>query len=337
MAEQSRDKDRRSGGLQMGGRWADEHQSFDRTAIQIPEGFQTFKVASAGNRKLDFYPYIVGQGNKWCDPGLLHYERTYFVHFGIGPNQGAYVCPARLHPTPQRCPICEYANSPQCDKETNKKLQAKERQLWLVKDLGEPQKGIQIWDYSYHLFGKQLRNCFTLSPIELNYKNFTAPWDPKTLLVGFVEKPTGFGKPCYEAANFIFMPRAKLTKAEVQALPCLDDLVLIKPYNELKEIFFQTVQGEEIAEVDTEETVQTAPRSQSRRPDPAPPTEADDWAEQAVAQAPRQRSAKAPVAAPEPEADDWGEVEPAPVVAPAAAPRRRPAAQPAAEAPPVDY
>ena len=55
---------------------------------------------------IDILPYEAGEGNPWAEPGNLHWERTYYVHKGIGANGDTIVCP-RMTAKEERCPICE--------------------------------------------------------------------------------------------------------------------------------------------------------------------------------------------------------------------------------------
>lgn len=320
MVQSRRDDDRRVSGR----RRAEDHKTYDRTAWTLPEGVSSYRIAAAGTRKIDIFSYKVGQGNPYADAGMLHFERTFFVHSRIGPSEDTYVCAAKT--AKQRCAVCEWVakEGHRSDPAVVKALYPKERQLWLIHDHAEPTKPFQIWDYSFHLFGKQLDARVKLSLPEQGYEYFADPRDGKTLLVGFAEKSIGFGKPCYEAAAFDFMPRQPQSKAFIMSLPCLDDLLIIKPYNELREIFLQTADegGGDTGDGGQEEPpAQPAPRP-GKRPAPAPVAEASDWDEETPAEptpAPKAKpAAKKPAPAPEPEAEDAGDWdEPAtPVAAP---------------------
>lgn len=323
-----RDNDRRVSAR----RRAEEHKTFDRTAWKLPDGVSSFNITAACSKELNLYSYFVGEGNPYASKGFLHYERTFFTHRGIGPNNDTYVCPAKT--AKQKCPVCEWTQREnarggltQDEIKNIKSLYPKERQLFLVHDLAAPDKPFQIWDYSFHLFGKQLDARIKLSKPQQGYEYFADPKEGKTILVSFAEKPTGFGKPCYEAAAFDFLPRDPVSKAFTQSLPCLDDLLIILPYKDLRELFMQTAEETPPVEGDDAGTTGTNPAPKAgRRPDPAPAADASDWDEEettpAPAKAPPKKKAVPAQPAAEAADDDW---ESPPDEAPTPAPKKKPA------------
>ena len=118
------------------------------TSLVLPEGTHFFSVKKAGVRRIDILPYEVKQdGNPFAAKGSLHYERTYWAHRGIGPNNDSYICSAKTFN--KKCPICEYRaklqKDPDAEEQMVKDLAPKERQLFNVIDTAERDKGIQLW------------------------------------------------------------------------------------------------------------------------------------------------------------------------------------------------
>ena len=226
-------------------RYADQHKSgFDRTAVKIPEGVNLFQPKE-GNYRLDIVPYKVGEGNPYADEGQDHFERTYFVHKGIGPNNGTYICPAKT--AKQKCPVCDgrfsMSKDPDADEETIKALLPKERQLWWIFDYAEPDKGAQLWDVSYHLFGKQLKARIDASDEDDEYEFFADPDEGMTLKVHFIGKSFG-GREYVEVDSIDFKRRKEpLSEELLEAVDCLDDLLIVMDYDELKKIYLQTGDG----------------------------------------------------------------------------------------------
>jgi len=227
---------------------------FERTSIQVPADTEMFKLDKAGTRRVDIIPFIAGAGNPWAEKGELHYERTFWVHRGIGPNNDAYVCPAKTAKKP--CPICEYRSELQKDPDANedeiKSLAPKERQIFNVVDKAEPEKGIQIWDISFYLFGKLLDAEVRNADEDEDFDLFADPEEGSTLKLGVAEKSFA-GATFYEVETIGFKPRSELDEDLLEEALCLDDLVIVLPYDELKAIFLQVDDGDDEGDDDEEE------------------------------------------------------------------------------------
>ena len=224
---------------------ANEHQtgSFARTAVRLPQGMKNFGIKKAGTYRIDIIPYVVTQeGNRWADPGFLHYERSYFAHRNVGPNQDMYVCPARTWD--KRCPICEHraklSDDPESDATLLKEMVPKERQLFNVIDLDHPEEGVQMWDISHHLFGKLLDAKIKMEDEGDNYSTFHHLEDGMYLKLGAVEKSMGGGRPFYEVVDIEFKRRKEqYTDAIMEKCADLDAALIEVPYKELRAIFLQ--------------------------------------------------------------------------------------------------
>lgn len=247
---------------------------FERTTIKVPEGIPLFKP-KAGVYRIDFLPYTVGVGNPFADEGEEHFERTFFTHPRIGPNEDAYCCPAQCtkHMPPEhrkRCYVCEYRNkldrSDDGDPDLVKSLLPKERQLFLVYVHEEAEKGLQLWEFSFHNFGKMLDARIKNSDEEDGYEYFFNIEEGMTLRIAF-EDDSFAGTTFQKAVSIDFKPRRQPIPDEVveQAKEiCLDDLVILLDYEQLKAVFLQT--GEEGDDEDD-----SPPKKKSKdKPDKAP-------------------------------------------------------------------
>jgi hypothetical protein len=81
----------------------------------------------------------------WDDPE--HYGLTLHVHYGIGPDRGAVLCPNKMYG--HKCPICEArvkAERAQADEEIIKEMKVTTRVLvWLLDMDKDDDKGPQLW------------------------------------------------------------------------------------------------------------------------------------------------------------------------------------------------
>lgn len=227
--------------------WAEKEDSgFTPTVVKLPEGVSFFSPKKAGAYRLEIVPYEVpakpsGGQNPNAQAGELHYERTYFSHRAIGADERSYVCPAKTAGKP--CPICEHRREMMRDKDADedliKALAPKQRQLWNVYDHADPDKGVQVWDISFHLFGKQLKAAVLNADEDDSFEFFADPRDGLTLRVGMEEKSFA-GNSFLEAASIGFKARKEPLSDEIlDAAHPLDDLLVLVDYDKLKSIFLQ--------------------------------------------------------------------------------------------------
>lgn len=228
-------------------RWADQPDSgFVPTTVKLPDGVNSFSPKKEAVYRLEIVPYEVPKvgdagSNPNAEPGELHYERTYFTHRGIGVDENAYVCPLKTAGKP--CPICEHRKELMREKDGDedliKELAPKQRQLWNIFDHDDSDKGVQVWDISFHLFGKQLKKEVRNADEGDGYEYFADPEEGFTLRVGLEEKSFG-GREFLEAATIGFKPRkSPIPKEVLEAAQPLDNLLIILNYDKLKSIFLQ--------------------------------------------------------------------------------------------------
>jgi hypothetical protein len=232
--------------VQSADRWIKESKtSGSGKWLKTPQGVTFFNPKEVKPIKISVVPYeVTEKGNPNCDPGFLYGERKAWCHFGIGPNQGSYVCNAKTYNT--KCPVCEYrANLMKKggDEEHIKSLIPKERQLWNVVDHRDEAKGVQLWDISIHLFGKFLINVIDgAEPEEKErFQQYLDPEEGCVIKATPIAKPNGKGGTFNEFSNVQLIPRTKpLAQEWLDAALNLDKLVPPVDYDELKKIFLQT-------------------------------------------------------------------------------------------------
>src|SRR3990167_806457 len=227
---------------------AETHKTgYERTSLNIGADVPVFKLDRATPRRIDVIPYRVTGGNPCVEAGELSPERTYWTHRGIGANNDTFVCPAKTAKKP--CPICEYRSKLQRDPDAAedliKDLAPKERQLWNVIDAEEPEKGVQLWDVSFHLFGKLLDAEIRNADEGDEYEFYADPMEGMTLKLGVAEKSFA-GNTFYEVETIGFKRRREQYDEDVidKAHP-LDKLLIIPDYDKLKAVFLQTDAGSE--------------------------------------------------------------------------------------------
>lgn len=229
---------------------AETHKTgFDSTSVKLPDGVKYFAVKKEGVARLEVIPYTVPEGanNPYAETGDLHFERTYWAHRGIGPEGGSYICSAKT--ASKKCPICEHraqlAKDPDADEDLVKDLAPRERQLWNIFDHDNADDGVQVWDVSYHLFGKMLDARIKNADEDDGYEYFADPEDGMTLKVGFAEKSFA-GNTFYETATIDFKKRSQELDADIiKKANVLDSLLVLKDYDELKKIYLQTDDDDE--------------------------------------------------------------------------------------------
>ena len=233
-------KERKRAGI---GKLLKSLNSGGKNTIRIPDGVTLFRPVDKSYR-LDFILYEVGEGNKNADPGSWYFERTFYTH-RIGVDNRYVVCPTYTFGKP--CPVCEelakIKKDPDATDEEEKSLRASKRQLFLVVDRDEPEKGVQIFEHSYHQFGRTLIECLNeADDDEEHISNFDDPEGGSCLRVKF-RKNAPFG---IEVSNIEFRPRPNgIDDSLLDHGICLDDAIVETPYKEIEKILFQTVEGDD--------------------------------------------------------------------------------------------
>ena len=238
------------------------------STINLPEGIDLF-IPKKGRNVFDILPYEITVGHHpEVKKGELWYQRTFWMHRGIGPEEKNIVCPLKTIGKP--CPVCEEYNrlrkDPDADEDVVKALKPKERELYNVIDLGKDSKGqIQILEMSFHCFGKQLEE--ELSEGSSDNDCFSDLEGGKSLKVRFSEETTG--KYTYlEASRIDFVERDQDYKDSIlDDVMDLDRLLKILPYDEIQGMLMGDVGGDDSGsgdEDDPKETERKSPRKSHR-------------------------------------------------------------------------
>ena len=265
---------------------------FGLNYLKLPEGVERFEP-KAGKYTLDILSYRVGEGNPYADPDVLFYERTFWVHRGIGPNNQSFLCAAKT--LSKRCCICDHRmdlrKSGKGNAETEKQIKAlapKERQIFNLVNKAEPEKKVQIFEFSTFLFGEKLDNEINAADEDENLDLFHS-YDSKhgqSLRVMF-EGDSFEGNQFVKAVSIQFKPRQNEYEEEewLKKVLCLDDLLVETPQSKLKSIFLQDDSGDdddlskktsEAAKPVVEEDKKEDPPKKSGKK-PAPSAQEKDW------------------------------------------------------------
>ena len=229
---------------------AEKSQSHGPNYIKIPDNKKiSFFQPKEGEFELDFLPYEVTSENhpKGMKPGDLWAQKSIKVHYGIGAEEKSYICPKTIG---KKCPICEMraemVNDPTADEKLIKDLAPKDRAIYQVIDLADEKKGVQLWDYSYHLFEKRLlgdinktENASTASGRKRSstpHGGFADLEGGQTLIVSFIEKKMGPNK-FYECDRIDAVDRDDYDENILDDTLDLDSVIEILEYDKLKAIF----------------------------------------------------------------------------------------------------
>lgn len=208
-------------------------------SVNLPEDVKRF-TPKKGTYKLDIIPYTVSAkrhpdgvaaGEQWC-------RRPFLIHYGIGVDSKPQICPRTIG---KPCPICEYyereKKRPGADEEALKEIRAKARELYNVIDLDNEDDGIQVFEMSYHLFGKLLEGEINEADDD-EIAGFAELKGGKTLKVRFSEATMGKNK-FLEATRIDFLERDDYKKSILDDVVDLDSVFNVLSYEELEAVFLE--------------------------------------------------------------------------------------------------
>jgi hypothetical protein len=249
-----------------------------------------------------------------------------YVHNKVGINEDSYVCMSRTYGKP--CAICEeqaeLRKQDDFDEKYVKSLNPSRRVIYNISCLDsdtEFKKGIQIFEVSHWLFEKELAEQ-AKKPRGGGFVLFSDPDEGKTVFF----RKTGNGPTTTKYSGFKFEDRAEPISDELlDSALCLDELIHIPSYDEVKNAFYgndisEDIPEEEIVErrVEAEVTNRRPAKSQEPPPFKCPGTFCDDYGNfDACEKCPQLDDCEAAFQAAE-EAANQPEPEPEPTPAPAA-------------------
>ncbi len=245
-------------------------------AVNFPEGAEVIKPKK-GPYRWDIIPYVVKvDTHPEVEKGDYWYQRTFFIHFNVGPENKVVICPRTIK---KPCPICEHVkelfNSGEDDDiALAKDIKAKERELYNIINLDDEDKGVQLLEMSYHLFGKALDEEIYEGDEELG--GFAELEGGKTLVVAFRKKKLG-ANDFYEVRKIDFEDREDYEESILEQAHDLDAMFQIKTYEELqKELFGLPVEESE----DEEEEEKPKPKKTTKKKKELKPDDDDDEEEE---------------------------------------------------------
>lgn len=216
-----------------------EVETGGRTCYDVPKGMSIFNPKKAANYPLDVIPFE----NK---AGDFVFTQEVWIHFAVGPGNEAVLCPAKMQSKP--CPVCEHrmglgaeATASEATKKLIKALLPKRRELWNVYNYDEPDKGVQLWDVSFHNFGKNVYNKIQRASAEDKKKflKFADPDEGMTIVAGGSEASTGVNK-YIDFADIEFRKRKEqVTDKMLDDAAPLDAILHFQSYGEIRAKFMQ--------------------------------------------------------------------------------------------------
>jgi hypothetical protein len=184
-----------------------KHQSGGRATLSLPSGLSMWKPKKSGSHTIDIIPFRVTDNHlkypketlQFTRPGKWWFERTFYAHRGIGVNSESYTCLAKTFG--KACPICEARirlnQSPhKDDEEKAMDLKPKDRQLFLIYDNDDIDRGVQLWEEANWNFGQHLDKYVEGARKQDKdaYRRFFHPLDGFTIRLTATEKAIGGGK-----------------------------------------------------------------------------------------------------------------------------------------------
>lgn len=210
------------------------------STLKLPEGVQMYKPQK-GTAKLDFIPYVVSDenhGDSKAKVGQLWYRKPIKMHFNIGVDQKAVICPRTIG---KKCPICTYAAElkKSGDDDAAKELKPKDRELYNVIDLNNKDAGIQVFEMSKHNFGTFLEEEINAAEDDDPIVSFADLIEGSTLKVRFSDATMGTNK-FLKASRIDCVERKKPYGDEiVDEAVDFDNALVVLDYEKLESMFLE--------------------------------------------------------------------------------------------------
>lgn len=217
-------------------------------AFRLPKGVKQFKFDKADTYRLRVLPYEVSDraiDHRFADPGFYHYEYSYWIHNGLGPDNKERHCCLR-ESFKKRCPVCDHLSTLDRwgkDKEIYAALKPKQRQLFALFDARSDEMEVQIYETSFFAgmgamtLGQTLDNKTKANPDK--YAGFFRLVGGMELEVSVKQGKPFNGKPTWNLFNVELEKGPDLDDSVVDNVPCLDKLPIELSYDELLSVFNQ--------------------------------------------------------------------------------------------------
>lgn len=285
-------------------RRAETHVSgFETTVLRMPDGVGFFEW-KAGTHLISIIPYTVKHGkevrggNPMAEKGELYFERTFYTYRKIGVDEKDYICMSKTFA--ERDYIAGWkeqaAKKATADKETLDGLKPKERQIFLVFDHKNPDKGLQVLESSFHSFGKLLDSRVRNSSEDEGWDLFYFPDADGMMLRVTVEEDSTRGYKWSKATAIDFLKRKEPLPAEVVNHGIdLDEMLVRNTYEQLKAVFLGTDEGG-TGEADSKPATRNEqPKEDPPKKDEPPKKEEAPFEEPAKKEEPKKPSAASQV------------------------------------------
>jgi len=258
--------------------------------LNLPEGVVFYKPKK-GTRAIDILPYeVTVNNNPEVDKGDLWYQRTIYVHFNVGIEEKAILCPRTVG---KKCPICEYIaqlkKDPEADEDLIKTIKPKERELFNVIDLDADSDKVCLFEFSYYCFGEKLDEEIREGKPE--YGDFAELEDGYSLNVRFKEESLGSIK-YLKASRIDFEKRDDYDESILDDVLNLDEILSVLSYDAIEKIL-HGIPEEAIEEDSKEEVVKPKKKSTRKRKAKVEEPEEDDSEEdETEEEAPKKKSTR---------------------------------------------
>lgn len=197
-----------------------------------------------GPHIVDIIPYNAGKYDPLVEKGDDTYGFEYWVHNNVGPNNAWFMCPSEMFNKP--CPVCEHRTKLRDEGAKDdvwKPLFPKRRNIYniICYDRGEEDKGVMIWDVSFHYFEKPIM-ALSKKPGRGGKKSkdvdFADPYD-KGKSINFTIEPAKSKNDYPEFLGHSFDDRDyEIDDDILDAATKIDEIVHRPDYEELEVAFF---------------------------------------------------------------------------------------------------
>lgn len=215
-----------------------------------------WKPKERGDYRIDIIPYKIASKNhpdckRGASIGDEVYSLDFFTHGYVGAGQVTVLCPKETYG--KACPICEQAEIAlrEHGKESKEygSLKPKHRVLYNVVNPDDENEEIMLFEETFAFFEQEL-NKFAGNRGRRKGGEFVRFADvSEGLTVVFTAEENKFnGKPFFKYNSWDFEERDKPhSKSIVDAAYALDDYLVVKSYDELKEILYGSEEAEDEA------------------------------------------------------------------------------------------
>jgi hypothetical protein len=200
--------------------------------LNLPKGLELFQPNKKTKKAhLAIIPFVVNDPKNMdeVEVGEKWYRRGYFTHSNIGIQQEGLACRKTIG---KKCPICDQyhalKSNEDADEDDVKALKPKLRYMYLVLDLDDTDKGLQLWDVSNYLFQTTLDDCLkTASEDDPEVWNFAEIKSGRNLKIKFRAKSFN-GNEFLETVDVIFEEREEpIPKSILSSVPDMESILVV--------------------------------------------------------------------------------------------------------------